>query len=212
MTMARIMAVSASRQSAQLIPALPFRPTQAAPPALCIKRSEPIPWQYHLSPPIARTSSAASCELSRFRRMRLSRPRRDRRSIPGRSSHRYRLAGAAATISSPRRNPPSALHDRVARSIIECLDQKTTQRRNRGCQRYPAPQTTGSPTTRGATTTGGATTTPGTTGSTTTPRSGTTHTPLRSRNAPGPQPPATGITSDVAWVAANAAAGAAGPA
>jgi hypothetical protein len=48
--------------------------------------------------------------------------------------------------------------------LFDGRDQRTTQRRNRGCQRNPAPQTTG-----GATISGGATTT-GARGTTTTGR------------------------------------------
>jgi hypothetical protein len=52
---------------------------------------------------------------------------------------------------------------REVSSPLEDRDQRTTQRRNRGCQRNPTPQTTGGATTSGAT--GGATTT-GATGAT----------------------------------------------
>jgi hypothetical protein len=57
--------------------------------------------------------------------------------------------------------PDAVITAAVAHPTGSTRDQRTTQRRNRGCQRNPTPQTTGA----GATTTGGATTTaaPGTT-------------------------------------------------
>lgn len=70
--------------------------------------------------------------------------------------------GNFATTASPRRSLPSAK-----------LRYSTTQRRKPGCQRKPAPQTTGATTTGAAgATTAGATITAGATGATTTGRPG----------------------------------------
>jgi hypothetical protein len=68
------------------------------------------------------------------------------------------------------------------RAVSPMRRQRTTQRLNRGCQRKPAPQTTGA----GATTTGGRTTTAG--GATTTGAAGATTTGPLGRHPPyGPR-------------------------
>jgi hypothetical protein len=82
-------------------------------------------------------------------------------------------------------------------------NQSATQRLNPECQRNPRPHTTGVPTI-----TGRSTTTGGPTGATTTCPPNR-HLPKRSRKLPGPQPPSTRITPDVAPGAESGAIGAA---